>query len=371
MMNNDTQEKSSNNINELQQEEIDEEESGREKNTSGSATVASNSTVVGKQIYENNVAKRALQRGNCGNNPQRLKGIAHEVMFQDKQNINPKNILTGKKASQTLKTNAVRDDLLVKQGRSIVKREQLKDTISPSGISKTIKQAKEHKYQRTNLYGTVETTAKYNEAASQIPGGIQQMKSTGISSEDTARIAKKAIGVKDIKNEIPTIAKSSQSAAKGGAAVSAIVETVNSGIQVANGDKTVTEAAVSVANEAAIGATTAAVSDATATATTILLATTPAAPVAGPVGIAAGAGAGYITDKTLRNSENVAVKKYMAHIEKKEEFKRKEAELRDFEITLERKRAKRVIGNKNVSKKTQDHMNKLNEATTKKNKFKK
>ena len=150
-------------------------------------------TVAGRGIAEGRVGVEAVTR--VGRNPQ-VKGVVHEVLYRDLQNASAKNVVNGTKAVLTKSTTAVRDDILMKQGTSIVGRAQLKDT--PKAIAKTVSQVRSGHYAGTNLMGTTETVAAYNKAvANAAKNGVkitQQMTDTGISSLDTGRIATQTIG---------------------------------------------------------------------------------------------------------------------------------------------------------------------------------
>lgn len=150
-------------------------------------------TAAGRGIAEGRVGVEAVTR--VGRNPQ-VKGVVHEVLYRDLQNASAKNVVNGTKAVLTKSTTAVRDDILMKQGTSIVGRAQLKDT--PKAIAKTVSQVRSGHYAGTNLMGTTETVAAYNKAvANAAKNGVkitQQMTDTGISSLDTGRIATQTIG---------------------------------------------------------------------------------------------------------------------------------------------------------------------------------
>lgn len=94
-------------------------------------------------IYEGSVNARVVERvGNLA--PSQSKGIAHEIMYADKLNVTRPELGVTKLST---KSNAVRDDLVsVKDG--VVKcRAQLKDTVSYSGVNKTVTQGVNGKYQ--------------------------------------------------------------------------------------------------------------------------------------------------------------------------------------------------------------------------------
>lgn len=191
--------------------------------------------MLGKEMYEDKVALEALQRaGKC---PQ-LKGHVHEILFKDKFNVNPKNILQGKHATLTQSNTAQMKDIIIKQGKKVVGHAQLKDTTSASGVAKTIKQIKDGHYNKTAVYGTKETVKKVGSKVS------QKVHSSGISSETTKRIADKALGQMPSMAELGGVARSSGVA---GAAFGAGIEAVSSICDVLDGKKDVGDAACDIA----------------------------------------------------------------------------------------------------------------------------
>ena len=199
----------------------------------------SNSAIYAREGYEAATALRALDRaGSC---PQ-LKGHVHEILFCDKFNANPANILQGKHAALTKSATAQMKDVVITKGGNVIGHAQLKDTISNSGVRKTIEQINGGHYGKTAVFGTEETVEK-------IAGKVtQKVHSSGISSETTSRIAGKALG------NMPTIGALSTAAKSGGvmgAAVGAGFEAISSAIDVTKGNKSVSEAVADV-GEAAI-----------------------------------------------------------------------------------------------------------------------
>ena len=181
--------------------------------------------VAVREGYEASVGLRALERaGNC---PQ-LKGHVHEIMFCDKYNINPQNIIQGNHAALTKSATAQMKDVIMTNNGRIVGHAQLKDTVSASGLRKTAEQIKSGHYNKTSIFGTEETAAK-------LAGKVhQKVHSSGISSETTTRIANKALG------KIPTMKALGATAKSGGiagAAFSAGIEAISSISDVVNGKK--------------------------------------------------------------------------------------------------------------------------------------
>lgn len=140
------------------------------------------------EVYEAAVGQEMLERAGqnqCG------KGVVHEILYRDRLNLQPENVLTGTRAKLAASTTAVRDDIILARDSKIVGRVQLKDT--PASVNKTLQQAASGKYTGTKLVGTRETVEAYApKAATQ--GVTQKMTSSGISSKDTTRIADKALG---------------------------------------------------------------------------------------------------------------------------------------------------------------------------------
>ncbi|RKD25202.1 hypothetical protein SAMN02745883_01753 [Caminicella sporogenes DSM 14501] len=241
-----------------------------------------------KEVYECKVGLEALSRAGRNKN---LHGIVHEVLYKDAQNLNPSNIIKGVKASLSKSSTAIRDDVVLMQAGKVIGRSQLKDTAK--SISHTVKQVSSGKYQGTVLMGTKETVKAYNnEIAKLASKGVkvtQKMKSTGISSADTARIASKTIGGNLTSKVLTSAAKGSGAI---GAAVSGGIEVICAGKDLLDGRIDGEEFASRVIKETAGGGLSAAAGGvaATAAATTAasILATT-TAPVWAPAAIGVGA----------------------------------------------------------------------------------
>lgn len=202
------------------------------------------SGVVAREGYEAYTGLRALERaGHCKN----LHGHVHEVMFCDKFNVNPENIIQSKHAALSPSATDTLHDVLVTKDGNIVGGFQLKDTASPGGIRKTIEQVNSGKYSHTTMVGTSET-------ASQIAGKTtQQVKSSGISSETTHRIANKALGQMP---SMSALGAATRSGGVAGAAFGAGIEAVSSFVDVCNGKKKVEDAVVDVGAAAVKGGVT-------------------------------------------------------------------------------------------------------------------
>ena len=160
----------------------------------------------------------------------------------------------------------------------VIERIQYKDTVSPTGIQKTLNQVKSGKYQQAQLRGTIEATEKYN-AAAKASGVSKTMKSTGISHNSTQRVGDKFTGQPLKMSSLGDAVKGSTGVAVG---VTAAIEV---GKSIVNGESVgeCTGHVVSKGTESALSAAAATVAaEATASAVGGLLATS-AIPVAGPV----------------------------------------------------------------------------------------
>lgn len=173
-------------------------------------------------VYDASVGARALSRaGHC---PQ-LKGIVHEIMFCDKTNLTPGNLIRGCHMELTKSTTAkMKDVVAVNRVGHVTAHAQVKDTVSHAGVRKTVGQMMDGHYGKTKIFGTEETTKAVNDSLKRA-GGNPRMQSTGISSKTTARIADKALG------NMPSFSTCMSAAKTGGmvgAALGAGFEVVNS-----------------------------------------------------------------------------------------------------------------------------------------------
>lgn len=195
---------------------------------------AQTATMV-REGYEAKAGLEALAR--AGKNMQ-LKGHVHEIMFKDMYNANPFNFIQGKTAALTKSPTAPMRDIVMKQGGKVIGHAQLKDTVSSAGVRKTIEQIKAGHYNKTAVYGTKETVEKIGNRVT------QPVKSTGISSETTKRIADKALGN---AATLSTISSAIKSGGATGAIFGAGFEAVSSAVDVFNGKKDIGDAVEDVA----------------------------------------------------------------------------------------------------------------------------
>ena len=240
---------------------------------------------IAREAYEASVELRMAGRaGSCS--PKGAPGNALEIIANDKANLcsslKPNTITKLTKSSTATQVDAV-----TMQGGKVIERIQYKDTVSPSGVQKTLSQVKSGKYNQAQLRGTIEAAEKYNDAA--MASGVKKtMSSTGISHNTTQRVGDK------FTNQ-PIKGASLGDAVKGSAAVAVgITAAVEVGKSIINGDSVgeCTGHVVSKGAESAISAVAAtAAGEAVAGAVGGLLATS-AIPVIGPA--VAGIGAAIV-----------------------------------------------------------------------------
>ncbi len=259
-----------------------------EKNESGTAVAAARSAAEGK------IGAEAASR--AGHNPN-LKGIVHEVMVKDRYNADPRRLLDGSEAILAKSPTAVRDDVLIMRDGRVVGRMQLKDT--PASAGDVIRRVQSKQYAGTRLCGTEETVQAYDRCAAAARGKpvTQKMTSTGISSDDTARVAIQTIGDGAGKLTAQMVGKVAASSGAAGAAVSGGLAALTSGVQLLEGDIDGSEFAGNVADAAVKGGLSAAGASVAGTAASAGVATVLAGTAASPMlpaiaGVAAALGAG-------------------------------------------------------------------------------
>lgn len=265
-------------------------------------TEASASTIL-QSIYEGTVNKRVVERvGNL--HPNQSKGIVHEVLYADKLNVTHSNL---GKTTLTNNKYAVRDDIISVKKGLVTQRAQLKDTISPKGIEKTIAQGTSGKYKGTNLLGTKETTNLYNKHTADI--GAQKMSSTGISSKDTQRIADSFSGH---KTNVKNIMSNSTRAGAMGAITNVAIGVVDDVINCESGEEVLAHATANGARGFAAGyagsaaATAATTATAGLAATSTIAASVPVIAVAAPV--VAGIGAAAVVSTMVMKATDGEIK---------------------------------------------------------------
>ncbi|MGO5275050.1 hypothetical protein ACTQ07_00610 [Holdemanella porci] len=260
-------------------------------------------------IYEGSVNARVVERaGNLASS--QSKGIAHEIMYADKLNITRPELGVTKLST---KTNAVRDDLVSVKDGVVKYRAQLKDTVSSSGVKKTVTQGMNGKYQGTNFMGTKETTELYNQATKNT--AAQKMSSTGISSKDTSRITESFSGK---MTSLENIAHNSTRAGSFGAVASVAVGAVEDIVNSESGEEMLAHAAANGARGFASGyvgsaaATVATSATAAGIASVPALAAAPLVAVAAPV--AAGIVAATVAGKVVMDATDGEVKEVLEDI---------------------------------------------------------
>lgn len=234
-------------------------------------------TVV-KEAYECKAGLEAVKRvGDLS--PDKLKGVVHEVMFKDRFNL--KNVFSGKKAVLSSSRQAIRDDILIQDGKKIVERLQLKDT--PKSVGDVARRVRQGQYRATKLVGTEETAKAYNQVAAK-QGIGKTMRSSKISTNTTERVAAK---VKGSMPSAKSLLHGAKQAGKAGAVVSAGIAAATSAVSYFNGEIDEKEAAAKVVSAGvagyAGGAAGAAASSLTAAAVTSGLAAATTTTIGGAV----------------------------------------------------------------------------------------
>lgn len=260
-------------------------------------------------IYEGSVNARVVERaGNLASS--QSKGIAHEIMYADKLNVTRPELGVTKLST---KTNAVRDDLVSVKDGVVKYRAQLKDTVSSSGVKKTVTQGMNGKYQGTNFMGTKETTELYNAATKNT--AAQKMSSTGISSKDTSRITESFSGK---MTSLENIAHNSTRAGSFGAVASVAVGAVEDIVNSESGEEVLAHATANGARGFASGYVDSAAATVATTATAAGIASVPAlaaAPiVAAAAPVAAGIAAATIAGKVVMDATDGEVKEVLEDI---------------------------------------------------------
>ena len=200
-------------------------------------------TVV-KEAYECKAGLEAVKRvGDLS--PDKLKGVVHEVMFKDRFNL--KNVFSGKKAVLSSSRQAIRDDILIQDGKKIVERLQLKDT--PKSVGDVARRVRQGQYRATKLVGTEETAKAYNQVAAK-QGIGKTMRSSKISTNTTERVAAK---VKGSMPSAKSLLHGAKQAGKAGAIVSAGIAAATSAVDYFNGEIDEKEAAAKVVSAGVAG----------------------------------------------------------------------------------------------------------------------
>ena len=260
-----------------------------------------NKTAYGVEVmnstYQGSVAYRAMQRaGRCPN----LKGHVFEIIYKDKFNMDPKNVIAGKKAYLTKLSTAVRDDIIVKQKGKVIKRFQCKDTSSVSGARDTVKRILSGQYSRTNVVGTSETSKNVNNLLKKKNAETSmRVQNSNISSKTTELIACQAKGANPMKH-LDLIGRHAGKMALNAAAVSSGVSAFKNGREVLKGKQDLDEGLVRVAEDTGKTAASAAVGTTVDVAVTMAVASVPPlSPAAKMIGTASGIASSYCTNRIL------------------------------------------------------------------------
>jgi hypothetical protein len=279
------------------------------------SNLAKTGTCIGdvSGAYQGTVSMRAVERaGHCKN----LNGHVFEILYKDKYNCNPPNIINGRKAHLTKSPTAVRDDIVAMQGGKVVERVQCKDTPSPAGANDTIQKILSGKYSRTKLVGTSETTKTVNGALEKSGANTSiRMKDSKISSKTTNLIACQANGANPLKH-LDLVGHYAGNMAKVGGTVGGGISLIKNVRDVHKGEKDVDEAAVSFVADTGSAAIVTAITESVDVSATMAIATIPGLRFAAkPIGLFVGTAAGFAADMAV----NTANRKYDRMLTRKAE----------------------------------------------------
>lgn len=214
---------------------------------------------------------------------------------------NAKDILKANRRTQITKNPSAPqlDAITIEKGK-VVKRLQYKDTVSASGLNKTLTQVADGKYNQATLKGTKETSKAFNAEAS-VRGINKRMESTGISTKDTTRVADKYLAANKgatSANVVANIGNAAKSSAIGAAGLTTVIE-VGKGI--VNGDdaETIASHVVSKGSECVVSGLAAGAAGEAAFIGTAIVCPPLAVPAAIASGIAAGTVVGDVVEGTF------------------------------------------------------------------------
>lgn len=210
---------------------------------------------VREALYDG-LGRVAEQR--AGGQIAQLKGVVHEVMYAARKNASPRAVLFGETTRLTENPTAQVVDVVTMRGGKVIERAQLKDVISAAGQSKTAKQIASGKYDSVRMVGTEETVKGLRDR-----GVTREVRSSGVSSDTTARIADNRGARSPSKNvlegNLRDIGRSAGNAAVVSGVMSGALETYRGVQDVRSGARTKSEVAVDVVCTAGKSAATAGV----------------------------------------------------------------------------------------------------------------
>ena len=216
-----------------------------------------------REGYEGSVMLRMEGRAGA-HSPKGAPGNALEIIANDKNNFS--NMLKpGTVTKLTKSSTAPQVDAVTMQSGRVIERIQYKDTVSPSGVQKTINQVKSGKYQQAQLRGTIEASEKYN-AAAKAQGVGKTMKSTGISHNTTQRVGDKFTGQPLNSSGLRDAVKGSTTIAAGLTAGIEVIKSIDNGDSIGEctghviskcSESALSTGAATIAGEAVTSATTA------------------------------------------------------------------------------------------------------------------
>ena len=156
-------------------------------------TVGTVSAMGVENIYEASVIARMTGRAGAST-VKGAKGISFEIIYSDIKNMfsNIKNGFKTKLSASSIDT--VADLVTTNKSGEVVQLIQCKDGTSPAQIKNVIEEVSAGKYSSTELVGTKEFAALYNEKAA-ANGVTQTATNSGVSTKTTSKVANKALGI--------------------------------------------------------------------------------------------------------------------------------------------------------------------------------
>lgn len=173
-----------------------------------------------KEIYLDGVGREAVKRAGAG---LQTKGTVHEILFRDRRNRSLGALLRGERTALTRSSRARVVDVVTSRNGKVVRRIQLKDAVSRTGIGDVQRRVENGQYRSAGLVGTDETVKRWG-----LTGSRKRMESSGVSSTTTTRVADNAgaqVPNKNLfRNNAKDIGKSAAAASVTSAALGATLE---------------------------------------------------------------------------------------------------------------------------------------------------
>lgn len=175
-----------------------------------------------REGYEGSVVARMVGRSGA-RTPSGSKGIAFEILLQDKMNVKSTFSAVSTQLSES-SIDQLADLVTVDKGGNVVEYIQCKNSTSDSGIDLIINQIKSGKYEDATIVATKESAELLTQAAEK-EGLAAEIVDSQISEQTTIRIANKALANLTLEEVAATSNKAGLFAAAIGTSVS-ILESV-------------------------------------------------------------------------------------------------------------------------------------------------